>query len=54
MTSRLGPAAGGGEGAERAGHALRSDLSALYLRWTRAGRPSGVEDVEAEAEAEDD
>ncbi|MFI0220717.1 hypothetical protein [Streptomyces lydicus] len=28
--------------------------AALYLRWTRAGRPSGIEDVEAEAEAEDD
>lgn len=27
--------------------------AALYLRWTRAGRPSGIEDVEAKAEAED-
>lgn len=25
---------------------------ALYLRWTRAGRPSGLEDVEARAEAD--
>ncbi len=24
---------------------------ALYIRWNRAGRPSGVEDVEAQAEA---
>jgi len=23
----------------------------LYLRWNRAGRPTGIEDVEARAEA---
>jgi hypothetical protein len=27
--------------------------AALYVRWIRAGRPSGIEAVEREAEAED-